>query len=109
EQRVQAGTKAPRPPALALVGVARLIDVEARLQRQFIQQLLIGLIQRSAHLVDDLGQLTPREGHADDVAEKLADGGVGGMSCPFEVRNQGRQAWPDESADLDPGWQRGVM
>ena len=49
--------------------MAGLIDIERRLTREIPQEFLVGLLQGPAHLGDDLGQLSPRDGQADDVAD----------------------------------------
>jgi hypothetical protein len=71
--------------------------------------VLIGLLQRVAHLADDPGQFPAREGHSDDIAEELADRGEGGVTGPLEVGDQGRQMGPGQAAAFDPHRERGLV
>jgi hypothetical protein len=89
--------------------VAGLIDVEPRLPREILQEFLIGLFQRPAHLADDLGQLPAPDGQADDVADELADGRVRGMTDSLEVGDDGGEARPRQAAALDRQRERGVI
>ena len=56
-----------------------------------------------------LGQLTARDGQTDDVAEELADGGVGGVADALEVGDQGGQAWAEQTTRRDLRRQRRLV
>jgi site-specific DNA recombinase len=109
EQRVQTGPKAPGPLPLAVLLVAGLIDVEPRLAGEVVEQLLIRSLQRPADLGDDPGQFAARDRHPHDVAEELADGGVGGVAGPLEVGDPRGQGRPDQPATRDPQRGRGLV
>src|SRR5918998_6272391 len=109
EQRIQPGAEAPGPLPVAVLLVAGLIDVQPRLAGQVVEQLLIGSLQRPADLGDDPGQFAARDRHPHDVAEELADGGVGGVARPLEVGDQRGQGRPDQAAPRDPRRERGVV
>jgi hypothetical protein len=81
--------------------VSGFIDVEDRLSGKSIQQLLVGLLQSSADLGDDLGQEGTREVDLDHIAEELADRGVGGVAEAFEVSDQSGQARAGQTAAFD--------
>ena len=102
EQRVQVGTEAPGPPRLTVVLVTRLIHIEVALAGQVLIQLGIGPLQGLADLANDLGQLPPRDGHLDDIAQELADRRERRMTHPLQVGDQGRQLGADQAA-LDDG------
>src|SRR5208337_687199 len=109
EQRVQAGPKAPDPLPETILLVTGLVDIEPILIRQTLQQVLIGLLQRLAHLGDDVRQLPARDGQTDDVANEFADGGERSVADPFEVGDHGGQPGPHQAAAFDADGQRGLI
>src|SRR6267142_1643924 len=108
EQGVQAGAEAPGPHPRAVLLMAGLIDVESRLRREVLEQFRIRPLQGRADLTDDLDQLAPRDGHLDDIAEELANGGEGGVAGPLEVGDQRGEARSDQAAALDHQGERGM-
>src|SRR4051794_3042848 len=106
EQRVQAGAEAPGPHPLAVLLMAGLIDVESRLGREVLQQSRIRLLQGLADLTDDLGQLAPRDGHLDDIAEELADGRERGVARPLEIGDESGQARSHQAAAFNSQGER---
>src|SRR4051812_11755182 len=108
EQRVQAGAEAPGPHPLAVLLMAGLVNVESRLGWQILQQFRIRSLQCRADLADDLGQLAPRDGQLDDIAEELADGRERGVARPLEIGNQSGQARSHQAATFDGQGERGI-
>ena len=109
EHREEGRPKAPRPQALPGVGVAGLIDVQARFLGQGAEQFLVGCFQAGTHFLHQLGQLSAADGEAHHVAEKSTDGGERGMTDPLEKGDQRRQARPHQAALDHFGGNRGVM
>jgi hypothetical protein len=72
--------------------VAGLIDVQARLQRDALEELLVRSLQRAADLGDELDRIAARERFCDHVTEELADGRERGVADVLQVGDQGRQA-----------------
>src|SRR5262249_33169886 len=109
EQREERRPEAPGPQALALVGVAGLIDVEDGLIGQGRQQFLVSGFEAGADLLYQLGQLAPADGDLHYVAQELADGGKGGVTNALEEADQGRQVRPGQAGLNHRFGQRRVM
>ena len=109
EQGVQAGPEAPRPKVLAVVFVAGLVHVQARLTRQRLEQLFVGHLQSRADLADHLGQLSGGKGHPQRVLYILLDRRVRGVTGAFQIADVGRQSRPHQPARVNLFGQRCEM